>query len=182
MTPRLLVQTALFLIVIQWVLGAMGYLLDGWPPVGLPLTIALAWLISRTAVVLRDEILWVRRKRRHVVPLAVAGFVVAFWQIPALIAVPLWAPHWLAPVWQGAMLPVLRTVGLVFPDMVGPATPWLWFNGFWQAALFMWTASRPDPAAMAALGRYESARSDGMLRPDRRRRSEAGEGQAAGWR
>jgi hypothetical protein len=160
-------QTALLLALGQLFTGLLGYAADraGWAWTALPLPLLLAWFIYRTGGVLRTEMEKAQRRKILLVPERFALFVATLWQLPALLTLPLWAPPWASQVWQGWLLPLTGTAGLLWPGARSLAS-WLWLAFPLQMALF-YGATRPPrrrvpqverPALKAASGDWAPAR------------------------
>lgn len=153
-----LLQSAVLLILGQLLLGAVGYVVPmGLAWLGLPLWILLFWLILRVARVLRGEMEKLAMQRQPVVPWRMAVWAVLLWQWPSVILLPegSLAPEVLGRVWNGVMLPVQGTVGLIFGRAAGTALePWLWVAVVLEALVFGLIVGRPVstglPAAKAA--------------------------------
>lgn len=154
-----LLQSAVLLILGQLLLGAVGvYAVPSevaW--LGLPLWIFLFWLILRVARVLRGEMEKMAMKRQPVAPWQMAVWAVLLWQWPSVILLPegTFALPMLGQIWNGVMLPVQGTVGLLFGQTAGTALgPWLWVAVVLEALVFGLIVGRPLstglPAAKAA--------------------------------
>lgn len=146
MSPALLLQMALLLILGQSVLGALGFVSMGVPWLGLPLTGAMFWIYARIARVLRHDLAQATRKGALIVPERLAFFVAVFAQVPGFALLPYWAPGWATNVWQGALLPVAGTLDLFWPVVLTAVQPWLWVASLLEIVLFTWLVIRPDPA------------------------------------
>lgn len=141
-----LLQSAVLLIVGQVLLGAVGYAVpSGFAWLGLPLWILLFWLILRVARVLRAEMEKRVMQRQTVVPCQMAVWAVLLWQWPSVILLPQgsFAPPVLGQIWNGVMLPVQGTAGLI-SDAAGAALgPWLWVAVLLEALVFGVIVGRP---------------------------------------
>lgn len=165
-----LLQSAVLLILGQLLLGAVGYAVpQGLPWLGLPLGILLFWLILRVGRVLRDYLEAAARKRQPVAPLQMALWATLLWQLPSVILLPAGtiAPNWLGQIWNGVMLPVQGTAGLLFGGAEALAS-WLWVAVVVEALVFAFIVGRPltgpavaEPPALkqvAAAGNWAPAR------------------------
>lgn len=142
-----LLQSAVLLILGQVLLGAVGYAVPSdvaW--LGLPLWALLFWLILRVARVLRAETERLAMQRHPVTPWRMAVWAVLLWQWPSVILLPEGtpAPVILGQLWNGVMLPVQGTVGLLFGEATGTALgPWLWVAVLLEALVFGLIVGRP---------------------------------------
>jgi hypothetical protein len=153
-----LLQSAVLLILGQLLLGAVGHVVPlelAW--LGLPLWILLFWLILRVARVLRGEMEKLAMQRQPVMPWRMAVWAVLLWQWPSVILLPegTFAPAVLGEVWNGVMLPVQGTMGLLFGEAAGTSLgPWLWVAVVLEALVFGLIVGRPVatglPVAKAA--------------------------------
>lgn len=162
MQLQLFLLTALLLAAAQAVLGLAGYLLRGLPWVGLLCTLLLLWLIGRIGKVLRQEIARASRRGVPVVPMASACFVAVLWQVPGLLALPLWAPAWEWSVWQGAVLPLPALLSGFLGSPV-PVLPWVWGAYGVEILLFVWVAGRPYSSRRVRRETSQLARAAGEM-------------------
>lgn len=137
---KLLLETSLLLLVGQALLGGLGFGAGAlpWPYLGLPITASFIWLVIRTALVMREEMAKARKRGAMIVPWRMALFTGVLWQVPALAVAPSWFPE----VWQGALLPIRGTFGLLWPEAAAATTPWLWVAALGELALFALVAGR----------------------------------------
>lgn len=141
MSPKFLLQTVALLFLGQALLGGFGWLLvETAPWAGLPVLFFLVWFIRRTSAVFREEMAAASRRGEPVQPGRLAFFVALAAQVPGLALLPYWAPEWILPLWQGAVLPVVATLGLLWPEGGALALPWLWLAALAEIALFVSTA------------------------------------------
>ncbi|MDF2627337.1 MAG: hypothetical protein K0R39_1168 [Symbiobacteriaceae bacterium] len=141
-----LLQSAVLLILGQLLLGAVGYVVpQGLAWLGLPLWIFLFWLILRVARVLRAEMEKKGLQRHPVVPWQMAAWAVLLWQWPSVILLPkgTFVPGVLGQIWNGVMLPVQGTVGLVSEAAGTALGPWLWMAVVLEALIFGLIVGRP---------------------------------------
>lgn len=146
MSSKFLIQTMLLLCLGQWLLGGLGWLAVGVTPwLGLPLTLLLIWLIRRLAVIFREEAAKADRNGQATAPKRLSFFVALVAQLPGLALLPFWAPPAFATVWQGAVLPITATLGLLWPEGAALAQPWLWLAVILEMGLFVSVATAPEP-------------------------------------
>ncbi|HWI62044.1 MAG TPA: hypothetical protein VNT75_09410 [Symbiobacteriaceae bacterium] len=177
--PKVLLQSAVLLILGQLILGAVGYVLVDIPWLGLPLGIILFWLILRLARVLRGEMETQAKQNGRVVPWQMALWATLLWQWPSVILLPsgTFAPEWMGKVWNGVMVPVQGTVGLISQTAADGLGPWLWLAVVLEALAFALVVGQPlatrspvpeRKAAQAAAQRQVAA--SGEWAPARRHR------------
>lgn len=148
MTTKFLIQTMLLLLLGQVLLGGLGWLLVGAAPwAGLPVTLFLVWFLYRVGLVCREEMEKAMKRDEPIAPGRLAAFVGAAAQLPGLLLLPYWAPDWILTLWQGAVLPVAVTLGMLWPTGGASAASWLWLAAFFEIALFAWAAAGPQRQA-----------------------------------
>ena len=143
--PKVLLQSAVLLILGQLILGAVGYVCTEIPWLGLPLGMLLFWLIVRLARVLRREMETLARQSGGIVPWKMALWATLLWQWPSVILLPsgTFAPQWMGQVWNGVMVPVQGTVAM-FSEGAGAAlAPWLWLAVVVEALAFALVVAQP---------------------------------------
>ncbi len=144
MSPKFILQTMLLLFLAQLLLGGVGlYLADALPWLGLAVTVFLLWLIYRLALVFRAEAAEALKRAVPVSASRLAVFAALGVQLPALLLLPFWAPGWIVTLWQGAMLPVPATLGLLWPQVAAVGEEWIWLAFLLEMGLFTWAAGRP---------------------------------------
>jgi len=159
MPKKLLLQTALLLMVAQAALGAVGYGLSRMPWVGLVITLVWLWFLIRVALVLRGEMDRLLVRRRPVVHGRVALAAAAIWQIPTYLTLPFWAPARFTAIWEGALAPAVTLSARWAPGLASDPGRWLWaafavnvlifglVAGRSQAVVKLKPASRPSAAS-----------------------------------
>lgn len=167
-----LLQSAVLLILGQLLLGAVGYAVpQGLPWLGLPLGILLFWLILRVGRVLRGFLEEAARKRQPVAPLQMALWATLLWHLPSVLLLPAgtFAPRWVGQVWNGVMLPVQGTAGLLFGG-AETLESWLWVAVVVEALVFALIVGRPmtGPAAAETAAPRQQVAAAGNWVPARR--------------
>jgi hypothetical protein len=167
MSKRFLLQTIRLLFLGQVLLGGLGWLLVGVMPwAGLPVTFLLAWFLYRVGLVFREELKKAVKREEPVAPGRLALFVGLAAQLPGLALLPYWAPWWVLPLWQGAVLPLSATLGMIWPAAGNALGNWIWVAAFAEIALFAWVAAAPErqakvetaPPVRPAAGEWVAAR------------------------
>jgi len=150
----LLLQTAVLLMAGQVVLGGIGYLTHErffWA--GLLLLIVYVWYVVRISKVLRNEIANAQTRMVILTPWRVALGTALVWQIPAVAALPYWAPEWATQIWQGVWLPVTAALGQLWSGVPASVNPWLWTALAVEALLVVLVAAPPRRAPAAPVAK-----------------------------
>ncbi len=149
MSAKFLLQAVFLLIAAQLVLGALGFITQSWPWLGLLLLPLLAWMIFRVGSVVRDEMKKAQKKGADLEPARLVLFIGVLWQLPALVLAPLWAPLWATELWQGAVLP--------FPGIFHlELGAWLWVACLAEVSFFAWASLRSEPKLQVQITRGEA--------------------------